>query len=301
MSEANSYGKIIKDQNGNVRKIVEGIHEIKDLCNGGIMYIGPRALKYLDEVNPADNGEYQLTDIVEIANKHELRVECMEANEEELYGVNWKIDLIKVEKIMQMRLKAQAIDRGAIFIDPDSVHLSFDTEIESDAVIYPNVFCDVGVKIKKDAIIYPFCFLKNCTIGENAEVGPFATLRSGTEIQNSAIVGNFVEIKNSSIGENAKIKHLAYIGDTEIGDRTNIGAGVITCNYDWKMKHETIIGQDAFIGSNSCLIAPIEIGNGAMIAAGTVVTKNVAENDLCSTRVKQKNLQNGAKRYKKLV
>ncbi|MCZ6765087.1 MAG: DapH/DapD/GlmU-related protein, partial [Alphaproteobacteria bacterium] len=211
----------------------------------------------------------------------------VEGNPEELLGINTKADLAAAEAIVQTELRAAAMAGGATLIDPDSVWLSHDTELGPDVVLHPHVVIGPGVRIAEGAVIKSFSHLEGAAIGKGAVVGPFARLRPGTDLGAHASIGNFVEAKNAVVGEGARINHLTYVGDAEIGAGTNIGAGTITCNYDGATKHKTVIGEDVFIGSNTVLIAPVEIGDGAFVAAASAITQNVEPGGLAVARARQ--------------
>jgi len=260
-------------------------------CNGGLMAVaGAHALPLLDAVGNANaNGEYYLTDIVEIAAGRGLTVRATEAPFESLLGINTRLELAEAESVWQARRRRALMLAGVTMQAPETVHLCHDTEIAPDAVIEPNVVFGPGVTVAAGARIRAFSHLEGATVGENAEVGPFARLRPGAELARKAKVGNFCEVKKAEIGEGAKVNHLTYIGDARIGAGANIGAGTITCNYDGFAKHHTEIGAGAFIGSNSSLVAPVSVGAGAYVASGSVVTKDVPDDALAFGRARQEN------------
>jgi bifunctional UDP-N-acetylglucosamine pyrophosphorylase/glucosamine-1-phosphate N-acetyltransferase len=191
-----------------------------------------------------------------------------------------------------------AMDAGVTLIDPDTVYFSYDTEIEPDVVIEPNVFFGLGVKVRKGARIHAFCHFQKTEIGENCEIGPFARFRPGAKLGRKVKIGNFVEVKNANFGEGAKASHLAYVGDADVGARANLGAGTITCNYDGFDKYRTTIGEEAFIGSDTALVAPVKVGARAYTAAGSVVTKDVAEGALAVARGRQAEIEGWADRFR---
>ena len=246
------------------------------------MLADARAL--FDQLARVDNnnakGEYYLTSLVALANQAGLSSVTVEGEEDEFRGVNSRAELAVAEAIMQTRLRAQTMAGGATLIDPTTVYLSADSEIGKDVTIHPNVVIGPGVSIADGAEIKSFCHLEKATIGPGAVIGPYARLRPGAEIGKDAKVGNFVEVKNATLGEGAKANHLTYLGDSEVGAGANIGAGTITCNYDGFEKHRTKIGEGAFIGSNSALVAPVTIGKNAMVAAGSTVTRDVPQDAL---------------------
>ena len=262
-----------------------------DFCNGGIMGLaGDRALELLDAVsNDNAKKEYYLTDVVEIAVSKGLKVTAMEADESELIGVNTRQGLSEVEAIWQQQKRAELMANGVTMHAPQTVYLSSDTEIEPDVELEPNVVFGPGVTVKSGATIRAFSHIEGASIGEGAQIGPFARLRPGTELSKNTKVGNFVEVKNAVVDAGAKINHLTYLGDAQIGVDANIGAGTITCNYDGMNKHLTVIGSNAFIGSNSALVAPVTIGDGAYVASGSVIIEDVPEGALGVARGKQSN------------
>ena len=289
-----AYGRLVLDGGGNLERIVEAAEATPEECaiglvNGGVMAIAAcqaaELLGALDRNNA--KGEFYLTDIVEIAQRRGLACGVIELPVEELIGVNTRADLAAAEAVMQGRLRSRAMEGGATLVAPETVFLSADTRLGRDAVIEPNVVFGAGVEIGEGARIRSFSHLEGAVVGPGAIVGPFARLRPGAVLEAQVHVGNFVEIKASRLGAGAKANHLSYIGDSEIGARSNIGAGTITCNYDGVNKHRTIIGEDAFIGSNTALVAPVMVGSGAIVAAGSVVTRDVAPDALSVARGQQ--------------
>jgi bifunctional UDP-N-acetylglucosamine pyrophosphorylase/glucosamine-1-phosphate N-acetyltransferase len=258
-------------------------------CNSGLMAInGAKALALLDKIdNKNAKGEYYLTDLVEIARAAGGKVVAVDAPESELTGCNNRAELAYIEKLWQERRRYEIMVSGVTMIAPETVFLSFDTEIGQDALIEPNVFFGPGVTVESGAIIHSFSHLEGAHVGARAEIGPYARLRPGANLGTSSKVGNFCEVKKAEIGEGAKVNHLTYIGDAVVGAHTNIGAGTITCNYDGVNKHLTQIGADAFIGSNSSLVAPVTIGDGAYIASGSVITDDVPAQALALGRARQ--------------
>ncbi|HET7413820.1 MAG TPA: bifunctional UDP-N-acetylglucosamine diphosphorylase/glucosamine-1-phosphate N-acetyltransferase GlmU [Pararhizobium sp.] len=265
-------------------------------CNGGLMAIaGDKALSLLESVGNANaKGEYSLTDIVEIARVRGGHALAIEADAEELIGVNTRAELAEAEALWQRRRRRQLMLDGVTMIAPETVFLSFDTEIAADTMIEPNVFFGRGVTVEEGAIIHAFCHFEEATIGRGAEVGPFARLRPGARLAARAKVGNFCEVKKADVGEGAKINHLSYIGDAVIGPKVNVGAGTITCNYDGVNKHLTEIGTGTFIGSNTSLVAPIRVGENAYVASGSVITDAVPDDALAFGRARQVNKEGRA-------
>ncbi|WP_182421913.1 bifunctional UDP-N-acetylglucosamine diphosphorylase/glucosamine-1-phosphate N-acetyltransferase GlmU [Aureimonas sp. ME7] len=259
------------------------------LCNSGVMAIdGRHALRLLDRIGNANaKGEFYLTDIVELARNEHLNVRVVLADEIETLGVNTRGDLAHVEHLWQQRRRTEMMAGGVTLRAPETVFFSFDTAIEADVVVEPNVVFGLGVRVASGATIHAFSHVEGALVGADASIGPFARLRPGTTIARKGRVGNFVETKNVALGEGAKVNHLTYLGDASIGARTNVGAGTITCNFDGHNKFRTEIGENAFIGSNSSLVAPLTIGNGAYVGSGSVVTEDVPVDALAIGRARQ--------------
>jgi len=299
----NKYGRLVTKGN-ELEKIVEFKDANNDqreitLCNSGVIAINHNnilsAIDKIDNDNAAK--EYYLTDIVEVIKKEALKATYIKTLEKEVLGVNSRIELAKAEKIKQDELRKSFMENGVTLIDPETVYFSADTKIENDVIIHPNVVIGKNVEIKNGVQVKSFSHIEGAIIKNNAIIGPFARIRPGSEIGQNSKIGNFVEIKKSKIEKEAKISHLSYIGDSEIGQNANIGAGTITCNYDGYNKFKTVIGQNAFIGSNTSLIAPVNIGKNSLIGAGSVITKDVDETDLAVSRSKQTNIKEGAKKH----
>lgn len=285
-----SYGRILA-----IGDRIERMVEYRDataseravtLCNSGLLAVRARDLwPLLARVGNANAAsEYYLPDIVGLADRPSR---VIEADAAELMGVNDRADLARVESAWQARRRAEVMAAGVSLVAPDTVHLSYDTEFAADVTVEAHVVFGVGVRVASGATIRAFSHLEGATVAAGAEIGPYARLRPGADIGEGARVGNFVEVKKSRLGAGAKANHLAYLGDAEIGARANIGAGTITCNYDGFRKHRTIIGEEAFIGSNSALVAPVAVGAGAIVAAGTTLTANVAPDALAMNRAPQ--------------
>jgi bifunctional UDP-N-acetylglucosamine pyrophosphorylase/glucosamine-1-phosphate N-acetyltransferase len=259
------------------------------LCNGGIMALaGTHALSILDRIG--DNNrkrEFYLTDAVEIARSMKLDAAVVEAEEDDVRGINTKAQLTEAEAALQQRLRKAALEAGVTMVAPETVFLSADTIFGKDVVIEPYVVFGDKVTVEDGAVIHAFSHLAGAHVGKKCSVGPFARLRPGTRLGEGARIGNFVEIKEAVIAAGAKANHLSYIGDASVGANANIGAGTITCNYDGTAKHRTTIGQDAFIGSNTALVAPVEIGDGAYVGSGSVITGNVPADALALARARQ--------------
>ena len=289
------YGRLITDGNALAR-----IVEFKDatdeeravtLCNSGVVMASADALFDLIDAVGNDNaaGEYYLTDIVEIGRAMGMTATVVTCDEAETLGINSRSELVAAEATFQARARTEALDDGVTLLAPDTVYFAYDTVLGRDAVVEQNVIFGPDVTVESGARIRAFSHLEGCHVSRGAIVGPYARLRPGAELQENVHVGNFVEIKNAVLAEGAKANHLTYIGDADIGERTNIGAGTITCNYDGVFKHRTTIGADAFIGSNTMLIAPVTVGHEAMTASGTVVSKNVPDGALAVGRARQEN------------
>ncbi len=290
------YGRLIEKDG----KLV-AIREEKDaspaekkigFCNGGLMAIsGSHALSLLDRVGNANaKGEYYLTDIVEIATRDGLHVVATEASAESVLGINNRAELAEAEAIWQRRRRREAMLSGVTLIAPETVHFSHDTEIGQDTLVEPNVWFGPGVKIASGVTVHAFSHIEGATVASGSEVGPFARLRPGADLQEKAKVGNFCEVKKATVEKGAKVNHLTYIGDARVGAGANIGAGTITCNYDGFGKHFTDIGAGAFIGSNSSLVAPLTLGDGAYVASGSVITEDVEADALAFGRARQKTI-----------
>jgi bifunctional UDP-N-acetylglucosamine pyrophosphorylase/glucosamine-1-phosphate N-acetyltransferase len=287
------YGRVIL-HDGHVERIVEWVDATAtersiELCNAGVLCAGAADMtRWLTAVR-ANNakGEYYLTDVVGLARSEQIRVAAVEAPAEELAGVNSRVELAAAEAVVQGWLRHTAMEAGVTMIDPSSVFLRADTMFEPDVTVEPNVVFGDGVKVARGAVIRAFSHLDGCEVGPDCIVGPYARLRPDTVLERDVHVGNFVEVKASTLGTGVKASHLTYLGDASVGAGTNIGAGTITCNYDGHEKHRTTIGAGAFIGSDVALVAPVSIGDGAVIGAGSVITEDVAPNALAIARGKQ--------------
>ena len=288
------YGRIIAE-NGIVSKMVEHkdaseVERRVRLCNGGQMAARAKDLfPLLARVDPESNAakEYYLVDIVNIANADGRTCAVVSADAFETAGINSRAELAMLENEWQARRRVQAMDDGATLIAPDTVWFAFDTVIGRDVLIEPNVFFGPGVTVADNVKIRANCHIEGAQIASGAEVGPFARLRPGTVLEEKTKIGNFVEVKKARFGKGAKANHLSYIGDADVGAKANIGAGTITCNYDGYFKYQTVIGEGAFIGSNSALIAPVKIGRDAIVAAGSAVSRDVADGELRMVRAEQ--------------
>jgi len=272
------------------------------LCNGGIMALaGAHALAILERIGDRNRkGEFYLTDAVETARGMKLDAVAVEAEEDDVRGINTKSQLAEAEAVAQQRLRKAALDAGVTFVAPETVFLCADTRFGKDVVVEPYVVFGEKVTIEDGAVIHSFSHLAGAHVGKGASVGPFARLRAGTRLGEKARIGNFVEVKEAAIEAGAKANHLSYIGDASVGANANVGAGTITCNYDGDAKHRTKIGKGAFIGSNSALVAPVEIGDGAYVGSGSVITENVPANALALARSRQVIKEGGATRLRSL-
>jgi bifunctional UDP-N-acetylglucosamine pyrophosphorylase/glucosamine-1-phosphate N-acetyltransferase len=272
------------------------------LCNAGVMaFDGRKALEIIDQIGNANSkGEYYLVDAVSIVRNLGLEAVVIETSEDEVRGINDKAQLAEAEGVMQARLRKAALDAGVTLIAPETVFLAADTTFGKDVTIEPFVVIGPGVSIADGAVVHSFSHIVQSSIGRGALVGPFARMRPGTSLGDGAKIGNFVETKAAILEAGVKVNHLSYIGDTHVGARTNIGAGTITCNYDGFAKHKTTIGKGAFIGTNSSLVAPVNIGDGAYIGSGSVITKDVPDDALAVERSPQTNREGGATRIREM-
>ena len=299
------YGRLVLDAKGNLAKIVEAkdaTAKEKDirLCNSGVIALrGSVAWELLEKIdNRNAKGEYYLTDVVALAIAGGMHAIAVEADEQEVLGVNSRADLAVADAVFQTRKRHAAMLCGVTLQAPETVYFSADTELAPDVLVEPNVYFGPGVVVGSGAHIKAFSHLEGCVVGEDASVGPFARLRPGTNLGADVKVGNFVELKKADVAAGAKISHLSYIGDAEVGEDANIGAGTITCNYDGYNKYRTQIGREAFIGSNSALVAPVRIGDGAIVAAGSVITENIEDNALALARTRQEQKADWAKSFR---
>ncbi|MFD2262323.1 bifunctional UDP-N-acetylglucosamine diphosphorylase/glucosamine-1-phosphate N-acetyltransferase GlmU [Lacibacterium aquatile] len=300
-----AYGRVILEKDCDVVRIVEhrdanDTERAVRVCNAGMYAIDatvlPQLLGMLTDKNAQK--EYLLTDIVAHARGLGHRVIAVEAAADEVQGVNSRAELAKVETVAQNRLRAKAMKGGATLIDPATTYFSYDTELGRDIHIEPNVFFGVGARIGDGVTIKAFSHIEGATVASGAVIGPFARLRPGAEVGEDAHVGNFVELKNTRLGAGAKANHLTYLGDADIGAKTNVGAGTITCNYDGFLKSRTTIGTGVFVGSNSALVAPITIGDGAIIGAGSTLTHDVPPDSIVSARGERRESLGSATRFR---
>lgn len=301
--DPSGYGRIVQDDLGQVLRVVESKNANEDeskieLCFGGGVCAHSSTLReLLNEIKVDEiTREYYLTEIVELASKRGMRCDTVLCDESETLGVNSRAQLAEAETVYQEGARGRALEDGTDLLAPESVYFSFDTDLGRDTVIEPNVFFGRGVKVGEGSRIRAFSHLEDCEVGPGCIIGPFARLRPGAEICEGAFIGNYVEVKASKIGAGSKVRHLSFVGDAEIGERTNIGAGTITCNYDGVSKHRTKIGDGAFIGSDTILIAPVRVGDEAMTAAGSTITSDVPDGALSMARARQTNKPGLARR-----
>jgi bifunctional UDP-N-acetylglucosamine pyrophosphorylase/glucosamine-1-phosphate N-acetyltransferase len=288
------YGRVIAED-GRILKMVEHkdateVERACTLCNSGLMAVRSTDLfDLLARVGNANaQGEYYLTDIVNIANEQGRVCAVVTTDDaDEVAGINSRAELAQAEGRWQQRRRAQAMADGATLIAPETVWFSWDTVLGRDVLVEPNVWFGPGVTVADRVTIHAFCHLEGAILAEGVEVGPYARLRPGAVLEEKVKIGNFVEVKNAVLHKGAKANHLTYLGDADVGAGANIGAGTITCNYDGYFKHKTVIGDRAFIGSNSALIAPVKIGADAIVAAGSAVSRDVADGELRMVRAEQ--------------
>jgi len=289
------YGRMVM-QGNSLQRIVEHKDASQaerniDLCFAGMLAGKARTLFELLHAVTNDNaqGEFYLTDVIALAGKRGIRCAMVEGPEAEMQGVNSRAQLAQADAQFQARMRLALMDAGVTLISPETIYLSADTVIEPDVTVGPFVVFGPGVTVKRGTEIRAFCHIENSIIGANVILGPFARLRGGAKLDDTVDIGNFVEIKNAHLESGVKAHHLTYLGDAHIGTKANIGAGTITCNYDGFAKYRTNIGANAFIGSNSALVAPVKIGEAAIVAAGSVITRDVEPNALGIARGRQEN------------
>ncbi|MBI3677906.1 MAG: bifunctional UDP-N-acetylglucosamine diphosphorylase/glucosamine-1-phosphate N-acetyltransferase GlmU [Proteobacteria bacterium] len=304
-SQSKAYGRVLRERDDTLDRIVEykdaDANERKvTLCNAGIMAADAHAFfRWAARLkNENAQGEYYLTDIPSFAKAEGLRCAIVEAEEAEMMGVNSRGELAACEAVMQQRLRSKALAGGVGMVAPETVFLSHDTVLEADVSVEPFVVFGPGVTVHSHAVIRAFSHLEGAEVGEGALVGPYARLRPGAKLEENVHIGNFVEVKNARIEKGVKANHLAYLGDARVGAGSNIGAGTITCNYDGFDKHHTEIGANVFIGSNSALVAPVKVNDGAYVGAGSVVTKEVAKDSLAVERSEQREISGWAEKFR---
>jgi bifunctional UDP-N-acetylglucosamine pyrophosphorylase/glucosamine-1-phosphate N-acetyltransferase len=299
------YGRIILGEGDHIAKMVEYKDATDEeravrLCNSGMMAVrAPDLFRWLDRVgNDNAAGEYYLPDIVNIAAAEGREAVVIEGDPYETAGVNSRAELAHLELEWQRRHREQALEQGATLIDPESVWFAYDTKLGRDVTVEPHVVFGPGVEVADGATIKAFSHIEGAIIGARAVIGPFARIRPGTRLAEGTKVGNFVELKKAEVARGAKVNHLSYIGDSQVGEAANIGAGTITCNYDGFRKYGTVIGAGAFIGSNTALVAPVTVGDGAVVGAGSVITRDVEPDSLALERSEQKGVAGWARRFR---
>ncbi len=304
-SDPLKYGRIILGQDDRIARMVEFKDATEEertvtLCNSGVMAVRSSDLfGWLAKVgNDNAAGEYYLPDIVGIATAEGREAVVIEGDPYEAAGVNSRAELAHLELEWQRRRREQALEEGATLIDPESVWFAYDTKLGRDVTVEPHVVFGPGVSVADGATIHAFSHIDGAIIGAKASIGPFARIRPGTVLADRTKVGNFVELKKAKVGEGAKVNHLSYVGDAEVGARANIGAGTITCNYDGFGKYKTVIGAGAFVGSNTALVAPVTVGEGAIVGAGSVITSDVEADSLAVERTDQRGIAGWAKRFR---
>lgn len=304
-AEPGLYGRLITNEAGDLEAIVEAREATPDqlkvrICNSGVMAGRAKDMfRLLQKItNSNAKGEYYLTDLVGLARAEGGRCALVTATEDDLIGCDSKSDLAEAEGIFQARRRQALMEAGVTLVAPETVFLCHDTEIAADVIVEPHVVFGPGVKVAAGARLRAFSHLEGALVGEGCEIGPYARLRPGTVLAAAVKIGNFVETKNTVMGEGAKANHLAYLGDGRIGADANIGAGTIFCNYDGFEKHQTTIGEGAFVGSNSAIVAPVSIGDGAYVGSGSVITKDVPDDALAVARGHQMTREGWAKTFR---
>ncbi|UUX49618.1 bifunctional UDP-N-acetylglucosamine diphosphorylase/glucosamine-1-phosphate N-acetyltransferase GlmU [Nisaea acidiphila] len=301
------YARLVLDEAGNLRKIIEapdlkGAETEIGLCNGGALAVdGARLFDWLDRLEPHNaQGEFYLFDLLDFAHEEGRKAGVVWIDPVETMGVDSRAGLASAEARMQERLRKRVMEQGVTLVAPETVFLSWDTVIGQDSVVQPHCVFGPGVKIGPKVEIKSFSHLEGAEVGIGARVGPYARLRPGAALEEGVHVGNFVEVKNAHLGAGAKANHLSYVGDAEVGPGANIGAGTITCNYDGYEKHLTEIGAGAFIGSNTSLVAPVRVGEGALVGAGSTVGEDVDANDIVVVRGERTVKPGAAERYREI-
>ena len=304
-ADPTGYGRLITNRHECITSIVEekdatASEKKIDLCHSGILTAPAELLQTLlqDVTNQNAAGEYYLTDIIALAVAKKLTCRYMTCGQEELIGVNDRHQLLLANQLFQLRKAYDVIEQGATLIAPETVFFSHDTSVGTDVTIHPYVTFGPGVSIGNNTVIHSFSHIEGADIGNHCSIGPFARLRPGTELESDVKIGNFVEVKQAHIGKSSKVNHLSYIGDAILKERVNIGAGTITCNYDGFKKSQTFIEADVFVGSNTALVAPVAIGEGAIIGAGSTIVEDVPADAMALARSKQQSIASGAVLFK---
>ncbi len=300
-----AYGRLMVDEHGALQEIVEhkdaSLEQRKiNFCNAGVMAVESdflnKAVPLIDNNNA--KGEYYLTDLVAMACADGFACSAIEADEDEVIGVDSRVDLAAAEEIFQTRMRQRMMEAGVTLSDPASVYFSYDTRLGQDVIVGQNTVFGPGVQVADGVEIKPFSHIEGARLDEGVVVGPFVRLRPGAELNRDVKIGNFVEVKKAILAKGAKVSHLSYIGDADLGEDVNIGAGTITCNYDGFRKHRTIIADGAFIGSNSSLVAPVKIGERAYVGSGSVITKDIEADDLAIARGRQSIIKGWGARFR---
>ena len=293
-ADPGAYGRLLTDSSGNLEAIVEAKEASPEqlsvrFCNSGVMAAPAKTMFDLLAKVTNDNakGEYYLTDIVGLAREAGQACRAVACDEADVLGVNSRIELAQAEHAFQTKKRLEFLAAGVTMTAPDTVYFSYDTDIANDVILEPGVVFAPGVQIRTGTRIRAFSHLEDAHVAENCEIGPYARLRPGTVLERGVKIGNFVEVKKTRMGAGAKANHLSYLGDGDIGGGANIGAGTIFCNYDGFLKYQTTIGENAFVGSNSALVAPVTIGAGAYVGSGSVITKDVEPDGLAVARGRQ--------------
>jgi bifunctional UDP-N-acetylglucosamine pyrophosphorylase/glucosamine-1-phosphate N-acetyltransferase len=304
-ADPDGYGRLLQGADGALERIVEArdasAEELElTLCNSGVLAASAEHLfGCLGEATPVNaQGEIYLTDVVEITRERGGRAAVVRAFEDEVMGVNSRADLARAEAAFQARARSKAMEAGVTLRAPETVFLQHDTVLGEDVTIEPHVVFGPEVTVEPGATVHSFTHVTQSVIRAGAQVGPFARLRPGADVGPGAKVGNFVELKKTTLGAGAKVSHLTYLGDADVGAKANIGAGTITCNYDGYGKHRTVIGEGAFIGSDTALVAPVTVGAGAYTAAGSVITEDVPDNALAVARGRQRSIEGWAVKFR---
>ena len=289
-----AYGRLITNAAGDLEAIVEAKDATTDQlavtqCNSGVMAADAKTMFDLlaQVTNENAKGEYYLTDIVGLARDAGDTCRAVNCDETDVLGVNSRVELAQAERAFQDKIRAKMLVDGVTMTAPETVFFSYDTQIANDVIIEPSVVFAPGVSVATGARIRAFSHLEGATVGSGCEIGPYVRLRPGAVLESDVKIGNFVEVKQTRMGRGAKANHLAYLGDGDVGSGANIGAGTIFCNYDGFLKYQTKVGNNAFVGSNSSLVAPVSIGDGAYVGSGSVVTKDVEANALAVARGRQ--------------
>jgi bifunctional UDP-N-acetylglucosamine pyrophosphorylase/glucosamine-1-phosphate N-acetyltransferase len=293
-ADPGAYGRLITNSAGDLEAIVEAKEATPDeldvtLCNSGVMAASAATMFNLLERVTNDNakGEYYLTDIVGLARQADDKCRAVKCDEADVLGVNSRVELAQAELAFQNKTRARLLTEGVTMTAPETVFFSHDTQVANDVIIEPGVVFAPGVSVETGVRIRAFSHLEGATVATGCEIGPYARLRPGAVLERDVRIGNFVEVKQTRMGQGAKANHLAYLGDGDVGSGANIGAGTIFCNYDGFLKYQTKVGKKAFVGSNSSLVAPVSIGDGAYVGSGSVVTKDVDANALAVARGRQ--------------